>query len=193
MTNQSPAVVPGFEKHRAISWDQHGRDIDAVIMRTHDYLTRMNRRAEIVIAVQTGGLALAAAFLYAFNLKHFDFVRTRSYDGDVRLPKTEILQWIRPETEALVNDGGANAILVDDNFDTGGTIRAVLERLPNLTVAVANSKRSGASPEHVFGRVLCPHIYYDYPSERTPYPEYALSEGVRLLLDLKTCGRGDSP
>ncbi len=193
MKTDSSAATPSFERHRAISWDQHGRDIDAVVTRTHEYLLRMNRRAEIVIAVQTGGLALAAAFLYAFDLKCFDFVRTRGYIGDARLPEVEILEWIRPETEALIKDYGANAILVDDNFDTGRTISAIVKRLPNLTVAVANSKQPGAEPHHVYGRALNPYIYYDYPSERQPYPEYDPGTSLGLLLSLNVRGRGDGP
>ncbi len=112
-----------------VSWDQLHRDARALAWRLAG-----KGPWRTIVAITRGGLVPAAIVARELEIRLIDTVCVATYDyqtrGEVNVMKE-------------VADEGSDVLVVDDLVDTGTTMKAVREMLPNAHVATVYAKPDG--------------------------------------------------
>jgi xanthine phosphoribosyltransferase len=119
-----------------ISWVELHRDARYLSTVLHDL-----GEWKGIIAITRGGLVPAALVARELDIRVIDTVCVVSYgsnDPNVEAKQQGKLQWLKS-----VDGDGDGWLLIDDLVDTGGTARAVRERLPKAHFACLYAKPLG--------------------------------------------------
>lgn len=112
-----------------VSWDQLHRDARALAWRLAG-----QGPWRTIVAVTRGGLVPAAIVARELEIRLIDTVCVATYDyqtrGEVNVMKA-------------VADEGSDVLVIDDLVDTGATMKAVRDMLPNAHVATVYAKPDG--------------------------------------------------
>jgi xanthine phosphoribosyltransferase len=131
----SPEANP-YKDEIVISWPELHRDARYLSRVLHDL-----GEWKGIIAITRGGLVPAALVARELEIRLIDTVCVVSYgsseEGGAEMRQGE-MRWLK-----TVEGDGAGWLLIDDLVDTGGTARAVRERLPRAHFATLYAKPLG--------------------------------------------------
>lgn len=112
-----------------VSWD----DVDEYCGSLTNNMTAAGYRPERIVGLTKGGVVPARIVADHFGMD-MDFIDVRYYDGVNQRKQKPI---IRGFNECFNNIKGKKILIVDDIWDTGGTMQAVLGHLSGEDVTVA--------------------------------------------------------
>lgn len=124
------------EKAFPVSWDQFHRDARALAWR----LAGVNANWAGIVCITRGGLVPAAIISRELGIRVIETVGVASYHDYANQGEMHVLKEVSP---ALLKDGGANVLIIDDLTDTGKTAKVVRDMLPNAHFAAVYAKPKG--------------------------------------------------
>lgn len=124
-----------WQKSFPVSWDQFHRDARALAWRLSSV-----GPFRAVVAVTRGGLVPAAVVARELGIRVVETVCIASYEYD-KQGEVNVLK--RVAGDVMGDDGGKGVLVVDDLVDTGATVKAVKDMLPNAHIATVYAKPSG--------------------------------------------------
>ncbi len=134
--SDGPNIDERYEKGFPVSWEQFHRDSRALAWRLSG-----KGPFKAIVAITRGGLVPAAIAARELNVRNIETVCVASYDygrqGEMNV--------IKPVGQKLLEDGGANILVIDDLVDTGKTARVVRDMLPEAHFATVYAKPAGVS------------------------------------------------
>tara|TARA_B100000959_G_C14838575_1_gene565042 strand:- start:106 stop:606 length:501 start_codon:yes stop_codon:yes gene_type:complete len=111
-----------------------------------------------IIAVTRGGLVPAAIIAREMDIRNIDTICIATYDeqyiGDVNMIKVPDL---------AVAEKGESWLMIDDLVDTGATIKAARELLPNCHIATVYAKEMGRPSVDTFVHEVPQNYWVFFP------------------------------
>ena len=139
----APSDENPYKDEIVISWPELHRDARYLCRLLHDLGDWKG-----IIAITRGGLVPAALVARELEIRLIDTVCVVSYgatEGGAAEQKQGQLRWLK-----TVEGDGDGWLLIDDLVDTGGTARAVRERLPRAHFACLYAKPLGRAVVDTF-------------------------------------------
>ena len=124
-----------------------------------------------IVALTRGGLVPAAIVAREMSIHVVDTLCITSYDEQVQ-GKLNILK--RPD--AAMEDGGKGWVLIDDLVDTGTTMRAARDILPNAHFASVYAKPKGVDLVDTYVHDIDQDLWIFFPWDLEPQYARPLSE-----------------
>jgi xanthine phosphoribosyltransferase len=124
-----------------------------------------------IVALTRGGLVPAAIVAREMSIHVVDTLCITSYDEQVQ-GKLNILK--RPD--AAMEDGGKGWVLIDDLVDTGTTMRAARDILPNAHFATVYAKPKGVDLVDTYVHDIDQDLWIFFPWDTEPQYARPLSE-----------------
>lgn len=124
------------EKAFPVSWDQFHRDARALAWR----LAGAGTKWRAIVCITRGGLVPAAIISRELDIRVIETVSVASYHDYAKQGELAILKEITP---ALLENGGAEVLIVDDLTDTGKTAAVVRAMMPKAHFATVYAKPKG--------------------------------------------------
>ena len=124
-----------------------------------------------IVALTRGGLVPAAIVAREMSIHVVDTLCITSYDEQVQ-GKLNILK--RPD--AAMEDGGKGWVLIDDLVDTGTTMRAARDILPNAHFATVYAKPKGVDLVDTYVHDIDQDLWIFFPWDMEPQYARPLSE-----------------
>lgn len=125
-----------------------------------------------IIALTRGGLVPAAIVAREMSIHVVDTLCITSYDEQVQ-GKLNILK----KPEAALENGGQGWLLIDDLVDTGTTMRAAREILPNAHFATVYAKPKGLELVDTYVHDIDQEVWIFFPWDTEPQYARPLAEG----------------
>ncbi len=126
------------EKGFHVSWDQIHRDSRALAWRLDGQGPGEGGSWKAVVAITRGGMAPAMIVARELDIRMVDTVSVKSYQHQTQAePKV-----IKSPNMDVVGDG-TGVLVIDDLVDTGRTLEAVKDLMPNAHIATVYAKPMG--------------------------------------------------
>jgi len=153
-------------EHHIVTWAEVHRDTRILVRRL------MGRGPwQGIVALTRGGLVPAAIVAREMSIHVVDTLCITSYDEQVQ-GKLNILKM----PDAALKDGGAGWLLIDDLVDTGTTMRAAREILPNAHFATVYAKPKGVDLVDTYVYDIDQDLWIFFPWDTEPQYARPLSE-----------------
>lgn len=124
------------EKAFPVTWDQFHRDARALAWR----LSANKDQWKAIVCITRGGLVPAAVIARELGIRVLETVCVASYHDYKDQGEMQVLKEISP---ALLENEGADVLIVDDLTDTGKTAAIVRAMLPKAHFAAMYAKPMG--------------------------------------------------
>ncbi|QDY99658.1 xanthine phosphoribosyltransferase [Nitratireductor mangrovi] len=124
------------EKAFPVSWDQFHRDARALAWR----LTGNNGGWKAIVCITRGGLVPAAIIARELGIRVIETVCVASYHEYTEQGELRVLKEVTP---SLMENEGADVLIVDDLTDTGKTAAVVRAMMPRAHFATVYAKPKG--------------------------------------------------
>ncbi len=153
-------------EHHIVTWAEVHRDTRILVRRL------MGKGPwQGIVALTRGGLVPAAIVAREMSIHVVDTLCITSYDEQVQ-GKLNILK--RPD--AAMEDGGKGWLLIDDLVDTGTTMRAARDILPNAHFATVYAKPKGVDLVDTYVHDIDQDLWIFFPWDTEPQYARPLSE-----------------
>lgn len=153
-------------EHHIVTWAEVHRDTRILVRRL------MGKGPwQGIVALTRGGLMPAAIVAREMSIHVVDTLCITSYDEQVQ-GKLNILK--RPD--AAMEDGGKGWVLIDDLVDTGTTMRAARDILPNAHFATVYAKPKGVDLVDTYVHDIDQDLWIFFPWDMEPQYARPLSE-----------------
>ena len=153
-------------EHHIVTWAEVHRDTRILVRRL------MGKGPwQGIVALTRGGLVPAAIVAREMSIHVVDTLCITSYDEQVQ-GKLNILK--RPD--AAMEDGGKGWLLIDDLVDTGTTMRAARDILPNAQFATVYAKPKGVDLVDTYVHDIDQDLWIFFPWDTEPQYARPLSE-----------------
>jgi xanthine phosphoribosyltransferase len=153
-------------EHHIVTWAEMHRDTRILVRRL------MGKGPwQGIVALTRGGLVPAAIVAREMSIHVVDTLCITSYDEQVQ-GKLNILK--RPD--AAMEDGGKGWVLIDDLVDTGTTMRAARDILPNAHFATVYAKPKGVDLVDTYVHDIDQDLWIFFPWDTEPQYARPLSE-----------------
>ena len=153
-------------EHHIVTWAEVHRDTRILVRRL------MGKGPwQGIVALTRGGLVPAAIVAREMSIHVVDTLCITSYDEQVQ-GKLNILKM----PDAALKDGGAGWLLIDDLVDTGTTMRAAREILPNAHFATVYAKPKGVDLVDTYVHDIDQDLWIFFPWDTEPQYARPLSE-----------------
>ena len=153
-------------EHHIVTWAEVHRDTRILVRRL------MGKGPwQGIVALTRGGLVPAAIVAREISIHVVDTLCITSYDEQVQ-GKLNILK--RPD--AAMEDGGKGWVLIDDLVDTGTTMRAARDILPNAHFATVYAKPKGVDLVDTYVHDIDQDLWIFFPWDTEPQYARPLSE-----------------
>jgi xanthine phosphoribosyltransferase len=154
-------------EHHIVTWAEVHRDTRILVRRL------MNTGPwQGIIALTRGGLVPAAIVAREMSIHVVDTLCITTYDEQVK-GNLKILK----EPEAAMKTGGEGWLLIDDLVDTGTTMKAARERLPNAHFATVYAKPKGLELVDTYVHDVEQEVWVFFPWDTEPQYAHPISEG----------------
>lgn len=124
------------EKAFPVSWDQFHRDARALAWR----LSANKDQWKAIVCITRGGLVPAAVIARELGIRVIETVCVASYHDYAEQGQMQVMKEIAP---ALLQNEGADVLIIDDLTDTGKTAAVVRAMLPKAHFAAVYAKPKG--------------------------------------------------
>lgn len=124
------------EKAFPVSWDQFHRDARALAWR----LTGSGGTWKAIVCITRGGLVPAAIIARELGIRVIETVSIASYHDYAAQGELKVLKEVSP---VLLENDGADVLIVDDLTDTGKTAAVVRAMMPKAHFATVYAKPKG--------------------------------------------------
>ncbi len=124
------------EKAFPVSWDQFHRDARALAWR----LTGNGGTWKAIVCITRGGLVPAAIIARELGIRVIETVSIASYHDYTAQGELKVLKEVSP---VLLENDGADVLIVDDLTDTGKTAAVVRAMMPKAHFATVYAKPKG--------------------------------------------------
>ena len=153
-------------EHHIVTWAEVHRDTRILVRRL------MGKGPwQGIVALTRGGLVPAAIVAREMSIHVVDTLCITSYDEQVQ-GKLNILK--RPD--AAMEDGGKGWLLIDDLVDTGTTMRAARDILPNAHFATRLCEAQGVDLVDTYVHDIDQDLWIFFPWDTEPQYARPLSE-----------------
>jgi xanthine phosphoribosyltransferase len=146
------AEIDGGQEH-IVTWAEVHRDTKALVNRL---IVAGPWRG--IVAISRGGLVPATIFAREMEIRYVDTLCIASYDEKNQSEITLI-----KSPDEAVADAGKGWLLVDDLVDTGTTMRAAKELLPESHVATVYAKPDGMPYVDTFVHEVAQAVWIFFP------------------------------
>ena len=153
-------------EHHIVTWAEVHRDTRILVRRL-----MCKGPWQGIVALTRGGLVPAAIVAREMSIHVVDTLCITSYDEQVQ-GKLNILK--RPD--AAMEDGGKGWLLIDDLVDTGTTMRAARDILPNAHFASVYAKPKGVDLVDTYVHNIDQDLWIFFPWDLEPQYARPLSE-----------------
>ncbi len=154
-------------EHHIVTWAEVHRDTRILVRRL------MNTGPWVgIIALTRGGLVPAAIVAREMSIHVVDTLCITTYDEQIK-GNLKILK----EPEEAMKTGGEGWLLIDDLVDTGTTMKAALERLPNAHFATVYAKPQGLELVDTYVHDVEQEVWVFFPWDTEPQYARPISEG----------------
>ncbi len=153
-------------EHHIVTWAEVHRDTRILVRRL---MGKGPWRG--IVALTRGGLVPAAIVAREMSIHVVDTLCITSYDEQVQ-GKLNILK--KPDT--AMTEGGAGWLLIDDLVDTGTTMRAARDILPNAHFATVYAKPKGLNLVDTYVHDIDQDVWIFFPWDTEPQYARPLSE-----------------
>lgn len=124
------------EKAFPVSWDQFHRDARALAWR----LAGKSEKWTAMVCITRGGLVPAAIIARELGIRTIETVCVASYHDYTEQGDLKVIKEVSP---ALMENDGADVLIVDDLTDTGKTAAVVRAMMPKAHFATVYAKPKG--------------------------------------------------
>lgn len=153
--------------HHIVTWAEVHRDTRILVRRL------MNTGPwKGIIALTRGGLVPAAIVAREMSIHVVDTLCITTYDEQVK-GNLKILK----EPEEATKSGGKGWLLIDDLVDTGTTMKAARELLPNAHFATVYAKPQGLELVDTYVHDVEQEVWVFFPWDTEPQYARPISEG----------------
>jgi len=153
-------------KHHIVNWAEVHRDTRILVRRL------MGKGPwQGIVALTRGGLVPAAIVAREMSIHVIDTLCITSYDEQVQ-GKLNILK----TPDAAMDGGGKGWLLIDDLVDTGTTMRAARDILPNAHFATVYAKPKGVGLVDTYVHDIDQDVWIFFPWDTEPQYARPLSE-----------------
>lgn len=135
-----------------ITWDRFHQD-------TLSLAEQLSPRLSTIVAVTRGGLVPAAILAKKLCITLVETICTVSYETTKR-NEVKILKYTK-----IVDSSTSNLLVVDDVADSGETIKAIRELLPNAFYATVYAKQPGIQYVGAFTTEIPKDTWINFPWE----------------------------
>ncbi len=153
-------------EHHIVTWAEVHRDTRILVRRL------MGKGPwQGIVALTRGGLVPAAIVAREMSIHIVDTLCITSYDEQVQ-GNLNILK----KPAAAMDDGGRGWLLIDDLVDTGTTMRAARDILPNAHFATVYAKPKGVGLVDTYVHDIDQDVWIFFPWDTEPQYARPLSE-----------------
>tara|TARA_R110000787_G_scaffold226512_3_gene334288 strand:- start:49351 stop:49839 length:489 start_codon:yes stop_codon:yes gene_type:complete len=153
-------------EHHIVTWAEVHRDTRILVRRL------MGKGPwQGIVALTRGGLVPAAIVAREMSIHVVDTLCITSYDEQVQ-GNLNILK----KPAAAMDDGGSGWLLIDDLVDTGTTMRAARDILPNAHFATVYAKPKGVGLVDTYVHDIDQDVWIFFPWDTEPQYARPLSE-----------------
>lgn len=153
--------------HHIVTWAEVHRDTRILVRRL------MNTGPwKGIIALTRGGLVPAAIVAREMSIHVVDTLCITTYDEQVK-GNLKILK----EPEEATKSGGKDWLLIDDLVDTGTTMKAARDLLPNAHFATVYAKPQGLELVDTYVHDVEQEVWVFFPWDTEPQYARPISEG----------------
>ncbi|MDP3897283.1 MAG: xanthine phosphoribosyltransferase [Mesorhizobium sp.] len=124
------------EKAFPVTWDQFHRDARALAWR----LAGVNGQWKAIVCITRGGLVPAAIISRELGIRVIETVSVASYHDYTSQGELAVLKEVTP---SLLENDGADVLIIDDLTDTGKTAAIVRAMMPKAHFAAVYAKPKG--------------------------------------------------
>jgi len=153
--------------HHIVTWAEVHRDTRILVRRL---LSKGPFQG--IVALTRGGLVPAAIVAREMSIHVVDTLCISSYDeqvqGSIRVLK---------EPHAALENGGEGWLLIDDLVDTGTTMKAARDILPNAHFATVYAKPKGLQLIDTYVHDIEQDVWIFFPWDTSPQYAQPLSDG----------------
>lgn len=154
-------------EHHVVTWAEVHRDSRVLVRRL------MSKGPwKGIVALTRGGLVPAAIVAREMSIYTVDTLCITSYDEQVQ-GRLKILK----EPEGAVADKGTGWLLIDDLVDTGTTMRAARELLPNAHFCTVYAKPKAVELVDTYVHDVEQDVWIFFPWDTEPQYARPLAEG----------------
>lgn len=145
------------------SWEGVNRLLQHLLTAMRENAPDYVNSFDTILAITRGGLVPAAFFSHALGIHKIEVVGIRSYDDktNTKLP----IPLFSQNLYAMSQLNRAQTLVVDDIADSGSTMQAIRQALPNAIRVVMVTKPLGREYIHMFGTIVDQKFWVKFPYE----------------------------